>query len=242
MILTADGRRLRSLLAVSANQLSEALGSGADALIVDIEDSAGAGAAAFFLAKARTRAAAPRLFVRPRPLESGLVDADLEAVMPAAPDGIALPGCASGGDVQRLGAKLAVYEAELGFADGATEIIAFATASARALFGLASYAGASSRLAGLVWDPTALRAGVKSRSFRDEGGGLTSPYRLARDLALFAAAAAGVAPIEGAYLDGGEAGLRDECLAARRDGFVAKIAIDPAQVAVINDMFSSGAG
>ena len=234
---------MRSLLVVSAHsdiQLSEALESGADALIIDLDGGVAPGAdLVAFSTKARARGAPPRLFARPRPLDSGGIDDDLAAVMAAAPDGIALPACASGADVQRLGAKLAAFEAEHGLPDGATEIIAIATESARALFGLASYVGASSRLVGLAFDSFALRADVGSRSVWLPGGGLSSPYRLARDLALFAAVAAGAAPIDGAYPDAEDkAGLRAECLAARRDGFVAKIAIDPAQVAVINEIFS----
>ena len=149
---------MRSLLFVpgdDAKKLAKALASEADALIVDLEDSVAATAkpaaratTAAFLAGARARAKRPLLYVRVNGLASGLVAADLDAVMGHAPDGIVLPKSRHGADVQQLAAKLAVREAEHTLADGATHIIAIATESAQAMFGLASYRGASARLAG----------------------------------------------------------------------------------------------
>ena len=160
---TADsgGVTMRSLLFVPGDddkKLAKALESDADALIVDLEDSVAAArkpaaraAAAAFVAEARRLATRPRLYVRVNPFASGLTAADLDAAIPAAPDGVVLPKCLGGADVQRLGANLAVREAEHGLADGSTRIIAIATESARALFGFASYRGASDRLEGLAW-------------------------------------------------------------------------------------------
>ena len=54
-----------------------------------------------------------------------------------------------------------------------------------------------------------------------------------------AAAAAGVSAIDTIYTDfRDETGLKTECLAARRSGFAAKMAIHPAQLAAINEAFS----
>jgi citrate lyase subunit beta/citryl-CoA lyase len=62
---------------------------------------------------------------------------------------------------------------------------------------------------------------------------------MARSLTLFGAAAAGVDAIDAVYVNfRNEAGLAAECAAARRDGFVAKMAIHPAQVPVINEAFT----
>ena len=153
---------MRSLLFVPGDddqKLAKALASGADALIVDLEDSVADGRASRRRApppppsspRRVQLAIRPRLYVRVNPFASGLTAADLDAVMPAAPDGVVLPKCLGGADVQRLGASLAVREAEHGLADGSTRIIAIATESARALFGFASYRGASGRLEGLAW-------------------------------------------------------------------------------------------
>jgi citrate lyase subunit beta/citryl-CoA lyase len=241
---------LRSALFVPADderKLAKALACGADALIIDLEDSVAAEArerarrvaAEFLRAAPRQR---PRLFVRVNPLDSGLVDADLDAVMPAAPDGIVLPKSLDGASVQQLGVKLAVREALFGLTDGATRILAIATESARALFGLAHYRGCSPRLEGLAWGGEDLSADLGAESNRLPDGAYAGPYRLARELALFGAAAAGVAPIDCVFTNFRDLdGLRDEAIAARRDGFSAKMAIHPAQVAIINEVFAPSA-
>ena len=240
---------MRSLLFVpgdSEKKLARALASGADALLLDLEDSVALSAkprareiVAAFLRDAGPLPARPRLYVRVNPFEGELTDDDLDAVMPAGPDGIMLPKSLNGADVQRLGAKLAVREARHGLEDGGARIIAIATESARAMFGLSSYAGCSARLDGLAWGAEDLSADLGSETYRDENGGFMGPYRLARDGLLIGAVAADVAPIDTVFVNfRDEAGLRAECLAARRDGFTAKMAIHPAQVPVINEIFS----
>jgi len=53
------------------------------------------------------------------------------------------------------------------------------------------------------------------------------------------AAAAEVDAVDTVYVNYRDLdGLRQECLDARRDGFAAKLAIHPAQVAVINEAFT----
>ncbi len=70
-------------------------------------------------------------------------------------------------------------------------------------------------------------------------GHFLAPYQLARSLCLAGAAAAQVQAIDTVYVDfRNEAGLRRECEEARRDGFTGKMAIHPAQVAVINEVFT----
>jgi citrate lyase subunit beta/citryl-CoA lyase len=240
---------MRSLLFVPGDddkKLAKALASDADALIVDLEDSvadarkpAARAAAAAFVAEARRLAARPRLYVRVNPLASGLIAADLDAVIPAAPDGVVLPKCLGGADVQRLGANLAVREAEHGLADGSTRIVAIATESARALFGFASYRSASGRLEGLAWGGEDLAADLGAETNRLPDRACCAPYALARTLTLVGAVAAEARPIDAVYTNFRDLdGLRAEALAARRDGFVAKMAIHPAQIPVINAVFS----
>lgn len=239
---------MRSCLFVPADsprKLDKALGSGADALLIDLEDSvapeakASARATAASFIRAHRGAGGPRLLVRVNALDTPLIEADLDVVMPAAPDGIMLPKACGGMDVQHLAAKLAVREAETGQPDGGTVILAIATESARALFQMGSYRGASHRLAGLAWGAEDLSADLGAETAEDETGAYTEPYRLARTLTLLAAAAAEVPAIDAVhpnYRD--EAGLARRCAEARRDGFSAKMAIHPAQVAVINAAFT----
>jgi len=243
---------MRSLLFVPGDdekKLAKALASGADALIVDLEDSvalcakpAARATAAAFLREARALAPRPRLFVRVNPLDGGLADADLAAVMPAAPDAIVLPKSLGGASVQQLGAKLAVHEAEHGLADGATRILAIASETARALFGFESYIGCSRRLEGLAWGGEDLSADLGAETNRLPDGAYAGPYAFARTLTLIGAVAAGVSAIDAVTTNFRDAeGLRAEALAARRDGFTAKMAIHPAQVPVINAVFTPSA-
>jgi citrate lyase subunit beta/citryl-CoA lyase len=240
---------MRSALFVPGDdqkKLAKALSCGADALIVDLEDSVAPAAkerardiVAAFLAATAALNPRPRLLVRVNPLESGLIDGDLDAVMPAAPQGVVLPKSLGGASVQQLGAKLAVREALFGLADGATRIIAIATESARALFGLESYRGCSARLEGLAWGGEDLSADLGAEGNRLPDGAYAGPYLLARNLTLLGAVAAGVAPIDSVFTNFRDAeGLRAEAIAARRDGFSAKMAIHPAQVTVINEVFT----
>ena len=157
--------------------------------------------------------------------------------MVGAPAAILLPRSLGAASVQQLSAKLAVREAQLGLADGATRIIAVAD-TAQSLFHMGSYRGSSARLAGVAWSAEALRADIGAETDRDRLGGALGPYRLARELTLLAATSARVAAIDAAFPDIRDLeGLRAEALAARRDGFTAKIALDPAQVGIINDVF-----
>jgi citrate lyase subunit beta/citryl-CoA lyase len=80
---------------------------------------------------------------------------------------------------------------------------------------------------------------VGSTATRETGGAFTSPYRLARDLSLFTAVAAGAQPIDTVFIDfRDQDGLRAEAAAAARDGFTGKLAIHPDQVEIINAAFT----
>lgn len=148
------------------------------------------------------------------------------------PRGVVLSGATGGGDVQRLGARLAVEEALLGLPDGSIRVLAFVSESPEAIFGLSSYRGASSRLAALVWTDASLVASLGA------SGRGREPLRLARNLTLFAARAAGALAIDAPFSDVDDLdGLRAEAEAAASDGFDGKIAAHPSQVAVINTAF-----
>src|SRR5262249_14263043 len=240
---------MRSLLFVPADspgKLAKALGCGTDALILDLEDSvaperkeaARAGAAAF-LAQTVPVLGRPRLIVRVNGLATSLIDADLDAVVPAHPDAIMLPKAEGGASVVHADAKLCAREALNGLAEGAIRIVAIATETAPALFAAGTYRGASPRLAALTWGAEDLATELGAEANRDARGGFLDPYRLARTLCIAAAAAADVPALDTVYVDfRNDAGLRCECEEARRDGFTGKMAIHPGQVATINDVFT----
>jgi citrate lyase subunit beta / citryl-CoA lyase len=240
---------MRSLLFVPADggaKLDKALASGADAVIIDLEDSIAPdrkaqarASAATFLKTAVAQARRPRLLVRVNAIATGLIDEDLDAVVPARPDAILLPKAEGGASIIHADAKLTAREAIAGLADGHVKIVAQAIETAAGLFAAGNIRGASARLIGLTWGPEDLSAEIGAEANRDAQGLLTEPYRLARSVCLFAAAAAGVAAIETVYVDFRNlAGLKRETEDARRDGFVGRLAIHPAQVPVINEVFT----
>ena len=240
---------MRSLLFVPADggsKLDKAFSSGADAVIIDLEDSiahdrkaAARTLAASFLQKARPRPARPRLLVRVNALATGLADADLDAVVPARPDAILLPKAEGAAAVAETAARLASREAAAGVERGQIKIVAQAIETAAGIFVAGTFRGASERLIGLTWGPEDLSAELGAEANRDAEGRFTEPYRLARALCLFGAAAAEVAAIETVYVDFRNVeGLRLETEEARRDGFTGRLAIHPAQVPVINEVFT----
>lgn len=240
---------MRSHLLIPADdtkKLEQALRSQADCLWLDLESLApalkprGRDLAFSLLQSAGEKSPQrPKLFIRINGFESGEIDADLDIVMKGAPDGIVLPKSRGGADVQHLGAKLALREAEYDLPDEGTRIIAIAGETPAAIFKMGTYPGASQRLAGLSWAPDDLAAAIGAKSTRASDGALTPPYELARSLTLMAAKAAGVAAIDCAPTRlHDRAGLKAECEAAQRDGFTGKLAIGPDQVLFINAAFA----
>src|ERR1051325_81595 len=239
---------MRSLLFVPADsqrKLARGLDSGADALILDLEDSVAAPnrPTARKLAREFLEAHGPeqiRRYVRVNPLASGLALDDLAATVGGRPDGILLPKCTPE-DVRTADHYLSAFEAAAGTPVGNIRIIAIATETPAAVFALGCYRGASARLEAITWGAEDLAAclGGNNRTIQGDYDG---PYKLARSLCLLAAAAAGIVAIDTIYTDfRDEAGLRAECAAARRSGFAAKMAIHPAQLAAINEAFSVSA-
>src|SRR5271165_1327490 len=142
---------MRSLLFVPADggsKLDKAMASGADAVIVDLEDSiapdgkvAARKSAVDFLKQASQAASRPCLLVRVNAIATGLIDADLDAVVSARPDAIMLPKAEGGASIIHADAKLAVCEALGGLPDGTIKILAIATETAAALFRAGTYGG-----------------------------------------------------------------------------------------------------
>jgi citrate lyase subunit beta / citryl-CoA lyase len=244
---------MRSLLFVPADdekKLGKGADTGADALILDLEDSvsptrkaAARILAAEYIAAARSREGGPLVYVRVNALDTDLWQHDVAGVVAARPHGILLPKARSGEDVHKLSIALRHEEERAGVDAGSTRIVAIATETPLSLLQLHTYVEASTRLEGLTWGAEDLSAALGARSNReDDGRTWTSPYRLARDLTLFTAAAARVQAIDTVFVNfRDQDGLRQECQAAVRDGFTGKLAIHPGQVVAINEMFSPSA-
>ncbi len=239
---------MRSLLFVPADskrKLDRGPQSGADALILDLEDSVVPANRPLARAQARaflggTGSAGFRRYVRINPLASSAALDDLAAVVPGKPDGVLLPKCVPD-DLRTLDHYLSAFEAAAAIPPGGIRVIAIATESPAALFALGNYAGVSARLEGITWGAEDLAACLGGSNRRFDGV-YDDVYRLARSLCLLAAAAANVAPIDTIYTDfKDEAGLAAKSAAARRSGFTAKMAIHPAQITAINTAFSPSA-
>lgn len=245
---------LRSLLFVpgdSERKQAKALQAGADALILDLEDSVAE--TALPAARVRVRdflcAQAPgtraqQLWVRPNSLASGKLAEDLAAIITGRPDGVVLPKVSSIREVQEVGRHLSDLEARAGVAQGTTRVIVIATETPQALLNLGEYSRetAGERLTGLTWGMEDLAAAIGALGKTETDGTLTPVFQLARSLCLVAAAAAGVQAIDGVHADFRDReGLERDVARARRDGFTAKLAIHPDQVPVINAVFSPSA-
>ena len=241
---------MRSMLFVPADderKLGKGAGTGADALILDLEDAVSLSRkaparalAAQYIKEVRPRAGRPQTYVRINALDTNLWEEDVASVVASGPDGVMLPKARSGADVHTLSIALNMAEERAGLAVGSTRIVALVTETPISMLQLNTYVGSSARLDGLTWGAEDLSAALGARTNREaDGRTWTSPYRLARDLCLFTASAASVQPIDTVFVNfRDEEGLRNECKEAVRDGFTGKMAIHPNQVAVMNEAFT----
>ena len=217
--------------------MEKAVHLGADALILDLEDSVGTDRKA--LARDAVRAfleIIPRpipLLVRINPMDFEFVEADLDAVVGAAPDGLVLPKAEGAISVTALLGRLAAR------GPYASPVLPIATETPAAIFGLGSYSSVADHLCGLTWGAEDLTAAIGATTSREPDGRYTAPYEVARSLTLFAAHAAAVPAIDTVYpafrdLDG----LAAYASRSARDGFTGMMAIHPSQVPLINQAFT----
>lgn len=242
--------RLRSLLFVpgdSDRKFARGRDAGADVLILDLEDAV----APALKLEARQKVAGwlddaaqvtASLFVRVNPLGTGLTDDDLAAVVRPGLAGVLVPKANGAADVATIAEKIDRLEQAAGIALGTVKVMVVATETPQAMFALGSYTPPHPRLVGLTWGAEDLAAAIGATANKEPDGRWTEPYRLARSLCLFAAASAGVAPVDTLYADFRDTtGLEADCRRARRDGFTGRIAIHPDQVATINRAFTPSA-
>ena len=231
--------RLRSLLFVPGDRperFEKALASGADAVILDLEDSVA------LANKPRAREAVHEfvlrhvgeipLLIRINPLASPEFEGDLAALSGLHPFAIMLPKAEGAASVRKLAASLT----------SALPILPIATETPSAIFEIGSYREVSANLCGLTWGAEDLPAAIGATTARRTDGRYTPPYELARSLVLFAAHAAAVPAIDTVYPDFRDLnGLKAYAGRARRDGFSGQMIIHPSQVETINHAFTPDA-
>ena len=215
------------------------IGSGADALIVDLEDStplprrdearrALAGLMQRFREARRIGA------VRINALD-GDGPFDLAAAMPARPDVIAYPMAASAGQMHALHAALTHWEATLGLPTGSTEILPVCE-TALGVVDLRAIVGASPRIRCALLGTEDLAADLCAERHPD-----AVELDHARRRFLLECRAAGIEPIDAPYTFGDTDGAVAEARYARRLGYRCKSLVLPEHAKPLNEVLSPSA-
>ncbi len=237
----------RSMLFVPGHKASwadKAVAAGADAVILDLEDSVPAGDKAE--ARSTVRATIQRLheggvrsdvWVRPNSLSSGLFGADVEAVLTPGLAGLFLPKVFGPEDIVRIDAVLSHIEQRESVADRSIGlIVSFETAGSMA--SCEQIAAASPRVSSLL-GATGPNADVaRELGFEFTPAGLETLYLRSR--ILLAARANGLHhPISGLWQDIKDLdGLRVFAEDNRRLGYRGMVVIHPSHVPIVQEVFT----
>jgi len=239
---------LRSMLFVPADsdrKLAKAQGAGADALILDLEDSVlperKPAARVMACEYLKSHVGAP-LWVRINDLASGDARKDLAAVLPARPAGIVLPKIRGPEDVTTVANYVEMLEEVHGMAAGSVAILALVTETPAAVLRMGELSRLSlPRLTGVGWGAEDLSSSLGAGDPRLANGGWRAMYVHARNTCILAAHALGIEAIDTVYVNFKDPdGLKAACAESRHDGFTGRFAIHPDQVPVINQAFTPG--
>jgi citrate lyase subunit beta/citryl-CoA lyase len=238
---------IRSTLFVPADsdkKLAKAASSGADALVLDLEDAVlparkpqAREMMQAYLASLTDRR---HIWVRVNDLASGETLRDLAKVVPARPAGILLPKIKGPEDVAVVGHYLDALEVEHGLERGAIRITAIITETPEAMLRLGELARqAHPRISHVAWGGEDLSAAMGACDPRYPDGRWRPMYEYARNQCLLLGHALGCEVLDTVYVNFKDAeGLRATSLQSRYDGFTGRIAIHPDQVAIINEAFT----
>ena len=226
----------------SERKLARGPTTGADILILDVEDSVSPSRKPVarkmiedYLTTA-SREGAP-LWVRINALHTPYWEEDVAAAMAGGADGIVLPKPRSPADVFTLAERMDELEAPER-AEPA-KILALAGETARGLLSLHEYRPGLPRLTALSWGSEDLGTDVGALRRRRPDGSLLPLYEISRALTLAAATVAEVDAIEAVYADFRNLeGFRRFAEEALELGYVGGAAIHPAQVEILNEVFT----
>ncbi len=231
---TIPGRSQLFTPATKPERFAKAAGVGADALIIDLEDSvapqdkgAARSNALAYIPHHREASTLVALRVNASSTRAGIDDLVALLDSEADPDFLVLPKIEAAADVILVDRLLA--------AAGKHAALVALIESARALAALKDIVAASPRLAGLMFGAADMAADLGA----DVGW---EPLAGAR-MGIVAAAALHALPVVDTpfFRIGDDAGLRKEAEAARAYGFAGKAAIHPSQVATVNAVFTPDA-
>lgn len=238
---------IRSTLFVPADsekKLAKAAGSGADALVLDLEDAVlpdrKPQAREMMQAYVGSLPDRSHIWVRVNDMMSGEILKDLAKVVPAKPAGILLPKIKGPEDVAIVGHYLDVLEAEHGIPAGHIRITAIVTETPSAMLRMGELVKqAHPRISHVAWGGEDLSAAMGAGDPRTPEGAWRPMYEYARNQCLLLGHALSVEVLDTVYVNFKDPeGLRKACLQSRYDGFTGRIAIHPDQVAVINEAFT----
>jgi citrate lyase subunit beta / citryl-CoA lyase len=232
---------LRSMLSVPGLRprfIEKAAEVPADAILLDLEDSVPLARKAE--ARERVAAAIPGfdkrgrlLFVRPNDLATGLLEADLFAVVGPGLDGIHLPKTHDAAIIERVDHYLSLLERARGLPEGSLRLIPWIESTA-GLANVEAICGASARLIGASFgaEDYVTSLGV----MRTRAGG---EIEYGRARTANAALACGLVPIDCPEPDYRDlAHFERDIEHARSLGYRGKYCIHPAQVEIANRVFA----
>lgn len=234
--------RPRSWMFVPGNKerfLEKAPGSGADAILLDLEDGVlpdEKATARLMVARAlETPWDGPLRYVRVNALATPWLFDDLNDIVQNGLDGICLTKVDNADQIAQVDAILSFLEHKRDLPKGGIRILA-AIESARGLNNAVAIAACNDRVAGLMFgaEDYALDLGLGARRQKEAAELIYS-----RSMIVGAAAAAGVWSVDGVYPNlEDQRGLIEDTKQARRLGFTAKSTFNPRQIEVINGIFS----
>jgi citrate lyase subunit beta/citryl-CoA lyase len=220
--------------------LKKALTAGADAVVLDLEDSVAATDKArardsvAALIDAEASAAVCDVHVRINRDRDSFSESDLRAIVRPGLTALRLPKCESATSVAKLASLLAEVEHQNGVAVGSTWLYP-TIESATGVLHARELARATERVAALVFGPADFLGDLGVAGASGWEAALT-----ARSTLVLESRAAGIGkPIDGAFIDLSDTtGLRQHSERVRDLGFFGKSAIHPSQLPVINDVFT----
>ncbi len=236
-------RRRRSVHFVPGGNdrfFTKGLVSGADTLVLDLEDSVAPShkasardAVAAWLLDRADRTEDPELMVRVNALDTEWVVDDVAMAHEAGATSLMVPKVSTTSDLERLDAIVAANDPERRMT-----VMPVATETARAVVELASL-GSHPLVDSLCWGAEDLSVELGGRGGRDRNNEFLPVYTTVRSLVLIGARASGVQAIDAVFTDLDDLdGLRRESTLGADMGFDGKITIHPSQIEVVNECFT----
>ncbi len=220
------------------HKIAKAAGLAVDCVVMDLEDSVSISCKND--ARETTAKALKELdfqgserLVRINSFSSGLVDGDLEKILPSQPDGILLPKTVTAEDVQKLSTILGDFENENGLVRNSIKIMAIIE-NAMGIINLKEIAQADPRLVALICGGEDLVADINAIRTR-----VGTELLYARSQVVLYAGAFKLQAIDMVSTDFSDAhALEDEAIHSMEMGFSGKQIIHPNQIEPVQEGFT----